>query len=162
MIINWLKLVIMALPTAFRKPVIVATLRAGVQQVEYVYAQFGAARDAARYNAHLNGQVCILRKALTDAFGGRYAFDIRSVPAVGADLWIYSDESPEGTCYVYDGENDESEIDAYLWDAETIDANPYTFWVEIPATMNADDTGIVRGILNNYKMIGKQFILIRN
>ena len=84
--INFSRLLINMLPTFLRQPVIYGILYAAGKVLGLTYKDFTTARKEHNYKLTHNGQVCYLRAALNDAFGG--GFDILEVERRGE--WLYA------------------------------------------------------------------------
>lgn len=84
--IDFKRLIALLLPTVLRRPLIFGLLRAGVEAVERVNAEFKSVRAGHIFRLTHNGQVCYLRGALNERFGpGFRIYDKRK-----EGKWLYA------------------------------------------------------------------------
>lgn len=151
--VNMKRLVLLALPTWLRRPLVSALLFAGVTPIARALQELRNFRTESRYRITHNGQVCKLRGVLNDEFDP-YLRRIR--------VEDYSE--PSGMC-VY-----ERECRQWIMVGRTASENvrlerrgfagtgQYDFRVEVPEEYADNETIVrLRGTIDLYKLAGKRY-----
>lgn len=156
------------MPVRWRKrladrPVHSAWMSVLVAPVKWLYVVFKANRKANLYNLAHNSQVCYLEALLNDAFDHLSRRIYISNPDWHDAEYIYRDDEDKPVWMGTDGEigGGTPPYDEPVWlytDAETFDL-PYTFVVNVPASISFD-MDRMKAIINNYKLVGKNYIIV--
>lgn len=161
--VNFGRLYMQLLPTFLRQPVIYGILRAAQQRgLGATYNVFMKAREAHNYKLAHNGQVCYLRAALNDNFGG--GFDILNVEREGE--WLYAVTEKGTQIPVTFGEDgnarDVSNGKAIpiLYSEAMLNAAQNSFIVTVPADKFYTNLPNIKAFVDKYKLCSKRAIYI--
>ena len=160
--INFSRLLINMLPTFLRQPVIYGILYAAGKVLGLTYKDFTTARKEHNYKLTHNGQVCYLRAALNDAFGG--GFDILEVERRGEWLYAITEDGPGILLSVGEGGN-AAEVEGgqkvpLVYNEALLDAAQNSFIVSVPYNIYQTRLPAVAALVDKYKLISKRAIYV--
>ena len=103
---NFLRLVVLLLPTMLRRPAIIALLQGLVKPVISLQNRFNDSREANVYDVAHTGQVCHIKSVLNNYFELNYAngFEIEDVVTPGEWLMTYDEPGNIGEIPIIDDE----------------------------------------------------------
>lgn len=160
--INFSRLLINMLPTFLRQPVIYGILYAAGKVLGLTYKDFTTARKEHNYKLTHNGQVCYLRAALNDAFGG--GFDILEVERRGEWLYAITEDGSGILLSVGEGGN-AAEVEGgqkvpLVYNEALLDAAQNSFIVSVPYNIYQTRLPAVAALVDKYKLISKRAIYV--
>ena len=160
--INFSRLLINMLPTFLRQPVIYGILYAAGKVLGLTYKDFTTARKEHNYKLTHNGQVCYLRAALNDAFGGD--FDILDVERRGE--WLYAITEDESGILLSVGEGgNAAEVEGgqkvpLVYNEALLNAAQNSFIVSVPYSIYQTRLPAVAALVDKYKLISIRAIYV--
>ena len=160
--INFSRLLINMLPTFLRQPVIYGILYAAGKVLGLTYKDFTTARKEHNYKLTHNGQVCYLRAALNDAFGG--GFDILEVERRGEWLYAITEDGSGILLSVVEGGN-AAEVEGgqkvpLVYNEALLNAAQNSFIVSVPYSIYQTRLPAVAALVDKYKLISKRAIYV--
>ena len=160
--INFSRLLINMLPTFLRQPVIYGILYAAGKVLGLTYKDFTTARKEHNYKLTHNGQVCYLRAALNDAFGG--GFDILEVERRGEWLYAITEDGSGILLSVGEGGN-AAEVEGgqkvpLVYTETLLNASQNSFIVSVPYSIYQTRLPAVAALVDKYKLISKRAIYV--
>lgn len=160
--INFSRLLINMLPTFLRQPVIYGILYAAGKVLGLTYKDFTTARKEHNYKLTHNGQVCYLRAALNDAFGG--GFDILEVERRGEWLYAITEDGSGILLSVGEGGN-AAEVEGgqkvpLVYNETLLNASQNSFIVSVPYSIYQTRLPAVAALVDKYKLISKRAIYV--
>ncbi|AWG24831.1 hypothetical protein [Flavobacterium kingsejongi] len=156
--ININDLVILQLPTFFRKPIMLAYIQQLVKPIDSLLYRWQLFREDNLYKLEHTGQICYLRKALNDRFdivqrriyigdGNRYEITY-IYPEAEYGVTILQPESEPGTIYL-------------RTEAETADTG-LDFIVYVPQEIYNTQIYALHALIQFYKAGGKRYNIFIN
>ena len=160
--INFSRLLINMLPTFLRQPVIYGILYAAGKVLGLTYKDFTTARKEHNYKLTHNGQVCYLRAALNDAFGG--GFDILEVERRGEWLYAITEDGSGILLSVGEGGN-AAEVEGgqkvpLVYNEALLNAAQNSFIVSVPYSIYQTRLPAVAALVDKYTLISKRAIYV--
>lgn len=157
--IDFKRLMALLLPTFLRKPVLFGLLRAAVNPIESLYAQFVASRKEHLFRLTHNGQVCYLRAGLNETFGG--GFDIGEVASDGKWLYAITEDGSHIPLAIDEGNDSDTEDVPIVYGEESLNAAQNDFIVYVPSSISESGLAAVEAFVNKYKLITKRAFYVR-
>lgn len=148
--INYKRLVLLILPTFLRQPRIFAFLTAMTYAVSELHSQFIKNREGNLFRLQLNGQVCYLRKLLTEKLDRR--IKLSDGDTDGDWVFALNEEEPYQLLIENDG--------TMVYKDNLIIKNEAYFIVSVPwLESDEDKNNRLRSFLNEYKLLSKKYII---
>lgn len=148
--INYKRLVLLILPTFLRQPRIFAFLTAMTYAVAELHSQFVKNREGNLFRLQLNGQVCYLRKLLTEKLDRR--IKLSDGDTDGDWVFALNEEEPYQLLIENDG--------TMVYKDNLIIKNEAYFIVSVPwLESDEDKNNRLRSFLNEYKLLSKKYII---
>jgi hypothetical protein len=164
-LINYIKLVLLLLPTFLPKSWLTVFLNAMITPLEWLYNLFVSSRNANIYRVKATGQVFSLRKILNDAVADSNG-EIEISDGAHGGNWVFAlDEGIADQLYIPDAEEIDNVDDGgvIIWNKETIWTGIHSFLVIVPTRLQNDNNdNLIRRLLNEYKLPGKSYTIEYN
>lgn len=147
--INFARLSLLLLPSMLRKQILAAYLRAAYSQFDFI--PFIKYREDTNYRLTHNGQVCYLRAALNDRFD-----------AEQRRVEIGNGQAAKFSIIYWRAQNKPFKPTRIIGRRGTATGAAFDFTVIVPTEMygNAEIKQKITALTNEYKLAGKQFIII--
>jgi hypothetical protein len=142
----------------WRNSVMLAWLGVLVSPVVYVYGLFIAYMAVVLYELSINGQVCLMEKALNDTFDTVLRRIYIADPIYDDPIWLYLDDEEKPVWLYLDSE------DKPLWlylDSEVYADGGVQFVVYVPAGL-VYDTNRMKALINKYRLVSKTNYVIQS
>ena len=153
--VNFKRLVLLMLPTFWRKPLLATIAYAAVSPLNYLHTKFVLFQRSTDYRLTHNGQVCYLRAVLNDQFD-----------PIERRITITEDAGNVGPLMLWQRSEERAQLLPMreTWQAFIVNRrgfegiNSFDFWVNIPVVLlEAVDITRLKAIVNTYKLASKRF-----
>lgn len=152
--IDFKRLMALLLPTFLRKPVLFGLLRAAVNPIESLYAQFVASRKEHLFRLTHNGQVCYLRAGLNETFGG--GFKIYDAVSDGKWLYAITEDGSQITLAIDEGNDSSTENVPIVFNEDRLNAAQNDFLIFVPSRFTDNDLPSIKAFVDKYKLVTKR------
>lgn len=157
--LNYKRLVLLLLPTYWRRPTIASILFSAVTPVSYLHLLFLNFRKATNYRLSHNGQVCYLRAVLNDAFDPTQRRITLSDVAGTHEPFLLYWRSENNAKRIYRRDQSKEMILNRRGFGGT---DSFDFVINIPNELNlsADDITRLKALTDTYKLVSKRYQII--